>query len=141
MEANWGLHQDLGSRIWQKFGRAHVDLFASSENTKCPRWYLGVMEQTQSLGVDALVHSPWPTGLLYAFPLMPLIPHLLQRIREERCRVILVAPAVVRAHWYPLLMRLAVDLPWQIPHWPDALSQVGGHIRGPPPSGGSPWSG
>ena len=54
---DWPLHPDLVSLIWHKFGRALVDLFASSENTKCPRWYSGVMEQTQSLGVDALAHS------------------------------------------------------------------------------------
>ena len=32
-------------------------------------------------------------------------------------------------------MNLALSLPWQIPYWPDALSQAGGHIKGPPPSG------
>ena len=71
VEANWSLHPDLVSRIWQKFGRAHVDLFASSENAKCPRWYSGGMEQTRSLGVYAFAHSPWPAGLLYAFPQCP----------------------------------------------------------------------
>lgn len=41
---------------------------------------------------DALV-APWDQyNLLYAFPLLPLILHLLRRVEAERIPVILVAP-------------------------------------------------
>ena len=132
VDLEWSLHPDIVSQIWSLFGLATVDLFATSKNTRCPRWYSGHSESTLSLGVDAFAHSPWPPGLLYAFPPVPLIPLLLHRVRAERLRVIVVVPEAPRARWYPLLVRLGVCPPWLVPLRPDALSQVGGLIHRPP---------
>ena len=132
MELEWSLHPDIVSRIWSLFGQASVDLFATSGNTKCPLWFSGHSEPTVSLGVDAFGHSPWPPGLLYAFPPVPLILQLLRRVRREGLRVIMVVPDAPRARWFPLLVRLGVCPPWLVPLRPDALSQAGGLILRPP---------
>ena len=132
VEMEWSLHPEIVSQIWHIYGLASVDLFASSVNTKCPLWYSVRHESTVSLGVDALGHSPWPPGLLYAFPPVVLLLSLLHRVRAERRTVIIVVPEEPRARWFPMLVRLAVLPPWLVPLRPDALSQAGGLIHRPP---------
>ncbi|KAI2647955.1 Transposon Ty3-G Gag-Pol polyprotein [Labeo rohita] len=61
----WRLHPQAVQLIWDRFGQAQVDLFASPESTHCQLWY-GLSEAP--LGIDALAHS-WPKNRLkYAFP-------------------------------------------------------------------------
>ncbi|KAI2654497.1 ORF V: Enzymatic polyprotein [Labeo rohita] len=61
----WRLHPQAVQLIWERFGQAQVDLFASPESTHCQLWY-GLSEAP--LGIDALAHS-WPKNRLkYAFP-------------------------------------------------------------------------
>ncbi len=55
----WTLHPLAVQRIWEVFGRARVDLFASEDNSHCPIFF------TKS--TDTLAHE-WPSLLLYAFP-------------------------------------------------------------------------
>ena len=73
-------------------GLASADLFASGENTKCPLWCSVRHESVMSLGMDAFGHSPWPLGLLYAFPPVTLVLPLVQRVRAERRAGIMVVP-------------------------------------------------
>ncbi len=53
------LHPLVVQKIWEVFGRARVDLFASEDNSHCPIFF------TKS--TDTLSHE-WPSLLLYAFP-------------------------------------------------------------------------
>ncbi len=55
----WMLHPLAVQRIWEIFGRAQVDLFASKDSSHCPIFL------TRS--TDALAHE-WPSLPLYAFP-------------------------------------------------------------------------
>ena len=128
----WNLHPDIVAQVWHKFGRASVVFFASRENTLCPLWSGVADEQAQSLGVDALAHSPWPPGLLYAFPPIPLLLPLLDRVVKEKRKIIIVAPEAPRTSWYPLLASLALHPPLPFPLRQDALSQAGGQITRPP---------
>ena len=54
--------------------------FMSRETTHCPRWF-SLNPPKGPLGLDALSHK-WPEGLLYAFPPLPLIPYLLNSLRD-----------------------------------------------------------
>ncbi|MED6291273.1 hypothetical protein CHARACLAT_021841 [Characodon lateralis] len=69
--------------------------------------------------------------LLYAFPPVPLIPRVLDQVREEQLSVILVAPERKSAPWFPSLQQL----PWR----EDALLQAGGAIRSVPELGQRLW--
>ena len=135
-EMDWSLHPDIVTQIWLRFGRTSVNLSASKENTKCPLWFSGVIEQPMSLGVDAFAHRQWPQGLLYAFPLFHLLLPLLHRIRADHLRVIVVAPDAARMRWFPLLTQLALYAPWPVPLRQDALTQAEGQIYKPPLSRG-----
>ncbi|KAL0172543.1 hypothetical protein M9458_032854, partial [Cirrhinus mrigala] len=54
----WMLHPQTVQKIWEVFGKAEVDLFASKDNSHCPIYF--------SKERDALAHD-WPNLLLYAF--------------------------------------------------------------------------
>ncbi len=69
------LHPQMVQRIWEIFGKAEVDLFASEDNSHCPTYYLKVR--------DALAHE-WPNLLLYAFPPIALISQVIRRIKDVR---------------------------------------------------------
>ena len=61
------------------------------------------------LGVDAFAHRPWPNTLLYAFPAVPLIPKVLDRVQEERLYMILIAPQRTSAPWFPCVMTMVIS--------------------------------
>ena len=74
----WRLHAEVVANLWARFGVAQVDLFASRETTHCQMWF-SLSYPCGPLGLDALSHE-WPGGIFYAFPPIPLIPLVLERI-------------------------------------------------------------
>ena len=120
----WSLHPQTVRLLWQRFGRAEVDLFASPENAHCPVFF--------SKNDSALSHM-WPHCPLYAFPPVSLLPQVLERVREVKCPVLLVAPFWASQAWFPALMQLADSAPWPIPLRRDLLSQAKGSIWHPHP--------
>ena len=131
LPGEWRLHTDVVEQIWMRYEVAQVDLFASAETTHCPEWY-SLRGQGGSLGLDALSQE-WPTGLLYAFPPIPLIPQVLQRIKEGQHIVLLVAPRWPARPWFADLLQLLQGQPWQLPSRADLLAQAGGQIWHPNP--------
>ncbi|CAM4664548.1 unnamed protein product [Leuciscus chuanchicus] len=78
LPGEWRLHPQSVQLIWDHFGDAQVDLFASHDFSHCNLFY-SLTEGT--LGTDALAHS-WPRGLRkYAFP--PVSLQTLRKIRED----------------------------------------------------------
>ena len=128
---HWRLHPQVVRQIWDLFGEARVDLFASADTTHCPLWF-SEQEQNSPMGQDALAHS-WPDALLYAFPPIPLVRLLLTRTQEDGHRVLLVAPRWPSRTWFPLLLSLVQGTPWKLPVRKDLLSQLGGHFWCPHP--------
>ncbi len=64
----WMLHPQMVHGIWEIFSRAEVDLFASEDNSHWQTYF--------SKDKDALAHD-WPNLLIYAFPLITLIPQVI----------------------------------------------------------------
>ncbi|KAK9975285.1 hypothetical protein ABG768_023338, partial [Culter alburnus] len=120
----WMLHPKVVLKIWEFFGRAEIDLFASEDNSHCPTFF--------SKEVDALAHT-WPSTLLYAFPPIALIPQVIRRIREDQHRVLLVAPLWRNQVWSSELFKLSLRAPWPIPLRRDLLSQANRTIWQPQP--------
>ena len=126
----WRLHPQSVQLIWEHFGDAQVDLFASPENSHCQLFY-SLTEGT--LGTDALAHS-WPLGLRkYAFPPVSLLAQTLCKIREDEEQVLMVAPFWPGRTWFPELVLLATAPPWPIPLRKDLLSQRRGTLWHPRP--------
>ncbi len=64
-QGEWRLHPESVRMIWNLYGEAEVDLFATSENAHCPSFF---SLSHSPLEGDALT-ARWPTARLYAFPL------------------------------------------------------------------------
>ena len=133
--AEWSLHPAVITQIWERFGQPQIDLFASTENAKCPLFFS--MRGASTLGVDALAHK-WPTTLLYAFPPLTLIIPTLERVRQQRLSVILIAPQW--GHWVADIMPLLHGQPWPLPLRRDLVSQARGQIFHPQPEHLALWA-
>lgn len=128
----WRLHPEVVANLWAHFGTAKTDLFASKETTHCPSWF-SMSHPRGPLGLDALSHE-WPDGLLYAFPPLPLIPHVLNRVAQGCYTVLLIAPRWPARPWFPVLLQLVQGTPLPLPLRADLLSQVEGQIWHPKPT-------
>ena len=54
----WRLHPEVVSKIWDCFGTAIADLFASMEAAHCPLFF-SIGRDNPTLGTDAMAHQ-WP---------------------------------------------------------------------------------
>jgi len=112
------------SNIVAPIRQREIDLFASEENAHCPIFF--------SKSEDALAQD-WPRRPLYAFPLISLLPQVIQRIRDTRHSVLLIAPRWENQIWFPELTQLSRTAPWPIPIRADLLTQACGSIWHPHP--------
>ncbi len=126
----WMLNRQTVSQIWDLFGKAEVDLFASQESSQCPLWFS--LSFPTTLGIDAFAH-PWPNVSLYAFPPIKLIPAVLCRVKVSGAHLLLIAPFWPSQTWFSELTPLLYRPPWEIPIRRDLLSQLQGKIWHPQP--------
>ncbi|KAL6475051.1 hypothetical protein MHYP_G00160910 [Metynnis hypsauchen] len=117
---DWRLHPQVVAQLWQRYGQAALDLFASREKAHCPL-YFSLLDGNAPLGVDALAH-PWPNILLYAFPPLSLISPTLVRVRDQGLSLILIAPHWPSKHWVAEIVQLLAGQPWPLPPRRDLLS-------------------
>ncbi len=94
----WTLHPQTVQETWGIFGRPEVDLFASEDN------------KGQGCVGPQLAQPP-----PLCFSPITLIPQVIRRIREQKHRVLLVAPLWRSQHWFAELARLLTAAPWLIP--------------------------
>ena len=111
----WRLHLLVVAQIWDRFGRAEVDLFASRANTHCPLFF-SITDHNAPLGMDALAHT-WPNTLLYAFP-----PSGNDFVCSGEGVPAGALPDPGGSSWYAEIICLLVARPWQLPLRRDLLS-------------------
>lgn len=102
--------------IWRKFGQANVDVFASQEMTHSLLWF---SLKQPPLGLDALVQTWWRQRL-YAFPLIALLPGVVERVHQ--CPSTSGSPVLAALSMTSVLL---VGLPWEIPVRRDFVLQTG----------------
>ena len=118
----WALADSVCARLWERWGRPQVDVFASHLNHKLPSWFSRSPHQS-ALGIDALQQS-WADLEIYAFPPFNLIQRTLVKIRDEGVRkAIVVLPHWPKRLWFNLVTQLAVSPPFPLPLREDLLSQ------------------
>ncbi len=109
---------------FREFGKSLAVLFASEVNSHCPIFF------TRS--TDALAHE-WPSLPLYAFPPVALLPQVLSRVREQRHKLILIAPLWRNQPWvsevFQLLKAARGWSPWDRTSSLKRTAQYGIHGR------------
>lgn len=97
-ETEHELSQEAFFKIVQTFGKPEIDLFASRANTKC-RTYVSWKRDPGAIAVDAFT-IPWKSYFFYAFPPFSILLKVLQKIKSERSRGILVVPFWKAQLWF-----------------------------------------
>ena len=117
----WHLHPEVVQGLFEQWGEPWLDLFATTENVQCQHFC--ALEFPKRLSHRDTFHLKWTSGLLYAFPSIPLLPQVLKKIRTNRAQVILVALDWARRVWYPELLGMSISPLIRLPLRVDLLSQ------------------
>lgn len=91
--------------VFDQWGRPQIDVFATAQNKKCHLFCTQGRADPRSLGDGLLLD--WRGKFLYLFPPLPLIPRVIQKIRRERPRCVLITPWWPRRIWFPTLLLLS----------------------------------
>lgn len=100
------LNKKLFENISNELGKPNIDLFASRLTFQCDR-YVSWYPDPNSCAVDAFTLE-WKDGF-YAFPPFCLLPRVLNKIMEDQCVGIVVAPQWTAQAWYPLYMDMKIS--------------------------------
>lgn len=108
-ETEYSLSDKAFNAIVDKFGRPVIDLFATRANAKCKR-YVSWKRDPGSFAIDAFTIS-WKSYFFYAFPPFSTILRVLEKIRADKARGILVVPHWPAQAWFPVFMSLLKSEP------------------------------
>lgn len=110
------LNPVLFSKLWHMWGPFAADMFASRASvqnipgTDRPLPYWSLWADGTAKGVDALT-ADWQaeaaTGVLYAFPPVPLVGHVLQLVIQAKVSAVVVFPDWPAQWWWPLVLEHA----------------------------------
>ena len=121
-QTEWSLHQKVVNILFSMWDKPNIDLFASAHNRKLTV-FCSMTPSPLAYCKDAFSISWTPFCLGYAFPPQHLLSRVLQKVRQDKARLILIAPFWPTRSWYTNLIQLLVDYPRRLPSWPDLLSQ------------------
>ena len=107
----------------------NVDLFATRFNHKFPL-YVSPLPDNHALAIDAFAMN-WNFLHAYAFAPKILIPFVLAKIRQSRCRIVLIAPLWPQHPWFSEVLQLLVSTPICLPLFPKLLTKSKGKFQHP----------
>ena len=110
----WELKQDVFEQICKHWEYPNIDLFASRLNKKVQTFCSWKPEPEASF-IDAFSIDWKEFELCYCFPCFSMIGRCIQKVKNDRARVILVVPLWTTQIWFPVLMSLLVDHPRILP--------------------------
>lgn len=105
LQTEWTLTHRVLRRVWARFHRPLVDLFATRFSRRLPL-YVSPVPDGEAWAADALALD-WSSLEAYAFPPLPIIPLVIHKARRERPCLILVVPLWKAQPWYPELLQIA----------------------------------
>ena len=113
-DKEWQLKPDIFLKVEHGFGPFDVDLFASRINKQMDR-FISWKPDPYAYAIDAFSVS-WNVFInAYAFPPFSVISRVLQKIRDDKAAVTLVAPVWPTQAWSTQLLHLCVTIPKLLP--------------------------
>jgi len=105
----WKLNEPVFRQIEMLYGKLEVDMFASRLNAQL-ECFVSWKPDPDAEAIDAFSVN-WADRLIYAFPPFSLIGRLLQKTRQDKAEVVLVAPLWVTQNWFTAVLEMLVDMP------------------------------
>ena len=118
----WSLHQRVVNCLFKMWNTPVVDLFASIHNKKIQN-FCSLLPCQHAVVQDAFTLNWANFSIVYAFPPIVILNRVIAKIRREQARAILIAPNWPQRSWFSQLLYMIVEVPLQLPLWPDLLSQ------------------
>ena len=109
LKTEWTIVHRVLERLWQEWGRPHVDLFATQHTARLPV-YISPVRDPNAFARNAFALS-WHRMSAYAYPPTSLIPRVLAKYKIDLPRLILITPGWPTKAWYPELLRLSHEAP------------------------------
>src|SRR6266540_3409435 len=116
---DWILDRKVFQALQRERGPFVIDLFASRLSRQVEN-YFSWGPDPEAAGTDAFAHR-WPSRGAYANPPWGLIPKVIEKIRKEKCKIVLVTPRWPTQHWYADLLQLSYRSPIVLPKIPNLL--------------------
>lgn len=119
----WSLHPNIVRQMFSIWFIPELDLFATRHNSKLLTTFVSSVPDPQIVAVYALP-IPWDRHWVYAYPptaLMQRVHH--QLVHTDQCPMRLVVQLQKYQPWLPVLLRLPVDFPREVPPLPQLLRQ------------------
>ncbi|XP_073406146.1 uncharacterized protein [Dendrobates tinctorius] len=109
-QGEWCLNRKVFRDIVAAWGQPEVDLFATRENRQI-KTFASLSPSDHPDILDAFL-VPWNFNLAYAFPPLILLPQVIRKIRDDKARIILIAPFWPKRPWFSWLQIMSITDPW-----------------------------
>lgn len=106
----WKLKECFFSKISQIWGMPDVDMFASRLNKQVD-CFVSWKPDPDAMAVNAFSLNWSDYSLIYSFVPFSLVGRTIQKLRQDRGEMILVAPVWTTQNWYPGVLELLIDSP------------------------------
>lgn len=118
------LRRDLFRQIVDHFQVfPSLDAFASRITAQMPR-YMSWFPDPLAIAQDTML-AQWD-AVTYLFPPVPMLPKVLQKIKLEGIKAILICPRWPSSMWWTLATDMLVEPPLSLPHSHSALENLTG---------------
>ena len=109
----WKLNENVFRNITRRWGTPDIDLFASRLNFQI-KPFVSWKADPEATAINAFTIS-WSETFSYIFPPFSLLGKVLQKLQEDKGKAIVIVPEWKTQTWYPMLQKLMLDQPIQLP--------------------------
>lgn len=108
-DTEWEIAEWAVTRIFNRFGKPKIDLFATCENKKCDL-FCSRYPSPEAWAIDAFTVN-WSELDFYAFPPFAMILKVLAKIKQDKATGIIIIPHWINQPWFPLFKELLTSEP------------------------------
>ena len=116
----WMLNKQVFADVTKVFGMPEIDLFASKLNTQLKR-YVSWYPDRKAVAIDAFTRF-WGNEFVYVFSPFSLILDILNKIKEEKAKALVIVPYWPTQTWFPVLVRMLINFPLMLPRMKNLLT-------------------
>ena len=122
IQTEWTLNTSVFRGVCLAFQVPHIDLFATIHNHRLPVYFSPIPDHLAA-GVDSLAQN-WNGIVGYAFPPPSILQLVLNKVKlAQNCHIILIVPRWERRNWFVHLLSMLIEVPRQLPQYPNLLKQ------------------